>query len=258
MANYRREKVVKRMRTSAVLALALLLMWVPAHDKVSAQWPTTCIELNDLVEYHLGNADNVGIYQETFDEQAEGACRNDHRNDVLYAFNWVLGGATPATPNMHIAYHSVFGVAVARGAPDYAAGAIAAEVVMNGSPSAYLHGTHAGIPYGEYNCHLQSEQCPLASPHRFVISGKWERLSYEGTCSPFGAVITIRNNTPDWIRFAWIFNNFLDTAGFVHERVEFFDIHVPPETERTLSDSVSVCGSSRDRIQGAKIHYEED
>ena len=57
-------------------------------------WPTDCVELNDIVENHLGNHGNVGIYQRTFGAQAETACRNDHREDVRGVFGWAFGGAT--------------------------------------------------------------------------------------------------------------------------------------------------------------------
>ena len=56
-------------------------------------WPTDCVELNDIVENHLGNHANVGIYQRTFGAQAETACRNDHRDDVRGVFSWAFGGA---------------------------------------------------------------------------------------------------------------------------------------------------------------------
>ena len=57
-------------------------------------WPTDCVDLNDIVENHLGNLGNVGIYQRTFGEQAETACRNDHREDVRGVFGWAFGDAT--------------------------------------------------------------------------------------------------------------------------------------------------------------------
>ena len=57
-------------------------------------WPTDCVDLNDIVENHLGNHGNVGIYQRTFGAQAETACRNDHRDDVRGVFGWAFGGAT--------------------------------------------------------------------------------------------------------------------------------------------------------------------
>ena len=63
----------------------------PPVADVSMQWPTTCVELNDIVEGHFGNQGNVAIYQNTFGDQAEAACRNDHRDDVRSTFRW--GGA---------------------------------------------------------------------------------------------------------------------------------------------------------------------
>ena len=57
-------------------------------------WPTDCVDLNDIVENHLGNLGNVGIYQRTFGAQAETACRNDHREDVRGVFGWAFGGTT--------------------------------------------------------------------------------------------------------------------------------------------------------------------
>ncbi|MDE2902089.1 MAG: c-type cytochrome [Chloroflexota bacterium] len=57
-------------------------------------WPTDCVDLNDIVENHLGNHGNVEIYQRTFGDQAETACRNDHREDVRGVFGWAFGGAT--------------------------------------------------------------------------------------------------------------------------------------------------------------------
>ena len=63
---------------------------------VSAQWPTTCVELNDIVERHLGNHHNVGIYQRTFGSgyAAEQACQNDHRNNVRATFGWAIPAPT--------------------------------------------------------------------------------------------------------------------------------------------------------------------
>ena len=69
-----------------------------AHeDHSSSQWPTTCIDLNDVVETHLGNLGNVGIYQRTFGDQAEAACQNDHRNDVRGVFAWAFDDAAQST-----------------------------------------------------------------------------------------------------------------------------------------------------------------
>ena len=78
----------------AVIAATMLTVGMVAV--ASAQWPTTCVELNDIVEAHLGNHGNVGIYQNTFGDQAEQACQNDHRDDVRSVFAWAISTDTPA------------------------------------------------------------------------------------------------------------------------------------------------------------------
>ena len=81
------------MRTRAVWAVFLTAFWAAVSVSVAAaQWPTTCVELNDIVEAHLGNDNNVGIYQRVFGDQAEQACQNDHRDDVRSVFAWAIGG----------------------------------------------------------------------------------------------------------------------------------------------------------------------
>ena len=59
-------------------------------------WPTTCVQLNDVVEAHLGNTGNVGIYQSVFGDSAEQGCQNDHQDDVRRVFDWAFDGATPS------------------------------------------------------------------------------------------------------------------------------------------------------------------
>ena len=61
-----------------------------------AQWPTTCVELNDLAEAAVGNHQNVGIYQRAYGDQAEAQCQSDHRDDVRRTFAWALGGTGEA------------------------------------------------------------------------------------------------------------------------------------------------------------------
>ncbi len=81
------------MRTRAVWAVVLAALFTAVSvSYAAAQWPTTCVELNDIVEAHLGNDHNVGIYQKVFGDQAEQACRNDHRDDVRSVFAWAIGG----------------------------------------------------------------------------------------------------------------------------------------------------------------------
>ena len=197
----------------------------------------------------------IGIYQKTFGDQSEAACRNDHRDNVLYAFNWVLGGAAPATPDMHIAYQSVFAVAVARGAPDHAAGPIAAEVVINGNPSAYLNGSHAGTPYGDHDCHLrlQSAQCPLASPDPYKYIWTWNQISDDGQCSRWGVQIEIVNRTLGPMYISWLLIKFLNSAGFALDTLSLTDIYVNPESIRHLTESKDVCGSNRNEVDSVDI-----
>ena len=69
----------------------------------SAQWPTTCVDLNDIVEAHLGNDANVGIYQRVFGDQAEDACQDDHREDVRGVFAWAFTDSSPSNASDAVA-----------------------------------------------------------------------------------------------------------------------------------------------------------
>ena len=79
---------------AVVLAVAAGLVLAPP---ALAQWPTTCVALNDIVEQHLGNDQNVGIYQRVFGERAEEGCQNDHREDVRGVFTWAFDDSAPTT-----------------------------------------------------------------------------------------------------------------------------------------------------------------
>ena len=81
-----------------IVALAAALALAFASPAL-AQWPTACVDLNDIVEAHLGNHGNVQIYQRTFGAgpAAESACQRDHRADVRNLFAWAFGGPQPAT-----------------------------------------------------------------------------------------------------------------------------------------------------------------
>ena len=84
-----------RMTCAAVVLAAATI--AALSTVVFAQWPTTCVDLNDIVETHLGNDNNVGIYQRVFGDQAEAACQNDHRDDVRGVFAWAFDEADLAT-----------------------------------------------------------------------------------------------------------------------------------------------------------------
>ena len=70
-----------------VVAIGATCFLVPV---ALAQWPTTCVELNDQSEAALGNSQNVGIYQKVFKESAETYCQSDHREDVRNVFAWAI------------------------------------------------------------------------------------------------------------------------------------------------------------------------
>ena len=84
-----------RLIRAVLVAVSATLIFVPF---AFAQWPTTCVELNDIVEAHLGNTENVGIYQKVFGDQAEQACQNDHRDDVRNVFGWAIGSTPQPAP----------------------------------------------------------------------------------------------------------------------------------------------------------------
>ena len=69
-----------------------------AASVVRAQWPTTCVDLNDQSEAALGNYQNVGIYQRVFGDQAEAACRRDHLDDVQRTFWWAIPASVVPPP----------------------------------------------------------------------------------------------------------------------------------------------------------------
>ena len=80
---------MRYLRAVLLASLAVAVAWVMAPPAL-AQWPTTCVDLNDIVETHLGNDGNVGIYQRVFGDQAEQECQNDHRDDVRAVFAWAF------------------------------------------------------------------------------------------------------------------------------------------------------------------------
>ena len=83
---------------SAWIAASLTLIIAVSGASAAAPggWPTTCLELNDIVEAHLDRPGNVGIYQRAYGDQAEAHCQNDHRADVQSAFAWALPEITSA------------------------------------------------------------------------------------------------------------------------------------------------------------------
>ena len=93
MRNRGLSRCVSLVLSVVVAAVAAFGLATPAL----AQWPTTCVDLNDIVEAHLGNHGNVGIYQRVFGDQAEQSCQNDHREDVRGVFGWAFDGAAQSS-----------------------------------------------------------------------------------------------------------------------------------------------------------------
>ena len=87
---------MRRLRNTLMALAAAVAAALVFATPVFAQWPTTCVDLNDIVEQHLGRTNNVGIYQRVFGDQAEAACQGDHREDVRGVFGWAFGLASPA------------------------------------------------------------------------------------------------------------------------------------------------------------------
>ena len=78
------------------VAFLLVFVFALSAQTLYAQWPTTCIGLNDALERDLGNYENVGIYQRVFGADAEAACQRDHRDDVRGVFAWAFRDTPPA------------------------------------------------------------------------------------------------------------------------------------------------------------------
>ena len=94
-------KVIVAALAAGILSIAAVAIAAAHEDHSTDEWPMTCVDLNDVVEEHLGNDHNVGIYQNTFGDQAEAACQNDHRNDVRGVFAWAFGDSSSApTPSV--------------------------------------------------------------------------------------------------------------------------------------------------------------
>lgn len=88
-------------RTILAVLVAILTLTVAlsiAYAATPGGWPTTCVELNDIIETHRGNLDRVGLYQRVHADQAEQACQNDHRAQIQTWFAWIR--PTPTVPTI--------------------------------------------------------------------------------------------------------------------------------------------------------------
>ena len=175
-------------RLAVAMGVALVAL-VATLTTAVAQWPTTCVELNDLAEAAAGHHQNVGLYQRAYGADAEARCQADHLQDVYRTYGWAfeafLRTMPPAPTSAHPDYELVAATARARGAPD--AGGVARDVIARGAVDAFLQGTDP-VPYGAYGCAYRSPECPLAAersvprppPRRRVASGlqaAWDLLT---------------------------------------------------------------------------------
>ena len=244
---------MRRLAAITVLALAALLL---ASTPTFAQWPTTCVEFNDIVESVYGNYDNLGLYQKTYGDQAEQACRAEHRAGVRQAFRWLIddfeGEQTSAVtiivpalePPLHaVAYYSIRDIALARGASETTARAVAALVAANGDTEAFHRGELASVPYGLYNCRWNSPQCPLGRLRDYqIINTEHEWGAEHSGCRRLHSKFEIVNNTQATIRFDWINLDVTDLNGRVVHRETLHDRNVPAYSLVTFTVSWDFCG----------------
>ena len=89
-------------RRIGILAFSVALCTAVVAGSASAYfaggWPETCLEMNDMVEGSPRGSGAIGIYQRAFGDQAEHACRNDHRDDVRRAFAWAFDKQPTGNP----------------------------------------------------------------------------------------------------------------------------------------------------------------
>ena len=91
-----------RAKGRAVLAcFAAVLTLVVAMSIASAEtpggWPTTCVELYDIIQDHQGNRDKVGIYGRLHGDEAEEVCREDQRAQMEAALAWAMPAPAPGS-----------------------------------------------------------------------------------------------------------------------------------------------------------------
>lgn len=244
---------MRRLAAIAILTLTTLLI---ASTPTFAQWPTTCVEFNDIVESVHGNYDNLGLYQKTYGDQAEQACRAEHREELRQAFHWLIDGdegeqtnaVTVVVPELEpplhaVAYYSVRDVALARSASETTARAVAALVAANGDTEAFLRGELATVPYGQFSCHWNTPQCPLGRLRDYQIANAEHEWGVEHSgCRRLHSKFDIVNNTQSTIGFDWINLDVIDLNGRVVHRETLHDRYVRAYSLVTFTASWDFCG----------------
>ncbi len=240
------------MRNRAVRAFGLATIILCLTISMSAaQWPATCVEINDTFEASHGNYENIGIYQRTFGDHAEQACRNDHRDDVQRAFAWALGEQlptstvttpSPVSSDAERDFERVKKVATARGENEIMAATIALAVVTNGDVEAYLRGTLPAISSGAYPCPRRNDQCPLAPHPDFEVANwTWDKIQLDDMCWKVVTKLDIVNYLSEWLQFAWIDILIIYDDDYVIDRMTTSDFNVAPNSTGRLSVFKDVC-----------------
>ena len=70
----------------------------PRGPQHSTTRPMTCVDLNDIVEEHLGNPHKRRhLSKHLRRSRPRQSCQNDHRNDVIAVFGWANAARVSAT-----------------------------------------------------------------------------------------------------------------------------------------------------------------
>ncbi len=250
------------MRCIRILTLVVIITTI-SLTTVSAQWPVTCIDLNDAFERLAGRTENVAIYQNVHQDQAEERCRDDHREAVQRAFAWAFNGELSPqylkSPQAHSAFDLVRRTAIARGAEEDMAQVIAMTVIAENTWPDYLRGNLSNIQFGDYPCYSKGDDCPLALPPRYqTLNWRWSGVEEQDDCWGFSTSLTIRNNTPDQMRFSWIAIIPLDKYGNELFRIPIYRVNVGAYSERPIEESWQFCNDAGERPDTLGIDFEEN
>ena len=250
------------MRVLRFLTLAAIILTI-GITTVSAQWPTTCIDLNDAFERLAGRDANVAIYQKVHQGQAEERCKDDHREAVQRAFAWAFDGEPSPhylkSPEAHSAFDLVRRTAIARGADEDLAQVVAMAVIAEDTWPAFLRGNLSNIQFGDYRCISRGDDCPLAPLPRFqTLNWRWSGVEEQGDCWGFSTSLTIRNNTSERMRFSWIAIIPLDKYGNELFRIPIYRVNVGAYSDRPIEESWQFCNDAGERPDTLGIDFEEN
>ena len=75
---------MKFLRPVLIALIGAAALGVVARADTRHDWPSTCVELNDVFEQSRGKHKNIGIYERVHGDRAEQACRNEHRSELAH------------------------------------------------------------------------------------------------------------------------------------------------------------------------------